>query len=112
MTVYGINATSSDPTFGWADCKPEQRSIPKKVVDAWSNLQAAMADVDRLSNEEFLMPEISAAMKLENEARTEYARLYNLWQSHYWDDVLPDELQDTADESEAEGVFNWLAGEE
>ena len=112
MTVYGINATSSDPTFTWADCKPARRIMPKKVANAWMNMQAAMADVDRLNNEEFLLPELSAAMRLEREARAEYGRLYDMWQAHYWDEVMPSELQEAAAANEAEGILNWLAGEQ
>ncbi|MHB8961977.1 MAG: hypothetical protein ACYC5K_02370 [Saccharofermentanales bacterium] len=108
MSALGINMTDKDQVFGWADIKSNRKPMPKAVSAAWENWQAAMADVDRLADMEFLVPELSAAMLIEREAEAEYRRLWNLWQAHYWDEVLPDELQAAADQSEAEGIFNWL----
>jgi len=113
MTVLGINATDRDQTYGWADIAPGRigKPMPRVVANAWENWRAAMADVDRLTDMEYLMPELSAAMKIERDAEDEYRRLWRLWQAHYWDDVLPDELQEAADQNESQGIMNWLGGE-
>src|SRR5574340_388748 len=112
MTVLGINMTDKDRTYGWADITPSRKPMPKAVADAWESWQAAMADYNRLTDMEFCPPELSAAYKIEREAEAEYRRLRHLWQDHYWDEILPDELQAAADESEAEGIFNWLGGDQ
>lgn len=112
MTALGIDMSDKEPTIGWDAITPSRKPMPRLVAEAWQKWHEIAADVDRLSNEEFLLPELSAAMKQEHEAQEKYSRIYNFWQEHYWDDILPEELTATVNDNEAAPIFSWLAGDQ
>ena len=109
MTALGIDMTDKDPVYGWADIQPEARpQMPPAVENARNNWLEAMRDVDRLTDAyEGFLPETQAAITFEANCRDEYHRLFDLWQRHYFDEILPDELLVEADR-EAQEIIDWI----
>lgn len=50
MTVYGMNMTSQDPTYTWADLKPTHRIYPDFWTDICAQVEEAWAEYQLLTD--------------------------------------------------------------